>query len=97
MKGRHTMLPFGLVTVTVLLLSALAAPIEAKCSRLPSGNCWVNCMQDIFDIMCNAVTAEMVTSDIQVFSGTTQQLRLYIWSSPNITRLSANVFSSVAG
>ena len=71
--------------------------VEGKCSRLPSGNCWVNCMQEIFDIICNGVTAEMVASDIRVFSGTTQELRLYIWSSPNITRLSANVFSSVAG
>ncbi|OQV18320.1 hypothetical protein BV898_07524 [Hypsibius exemplaris] len=80
----------------VLLLALASVQVEGKCSRLPSGNCWVNCLQEIFDVICNRVTPEMVRMDVSVFADTTQQLRLYIWSSPLITRLSADVFSSVA-
>ncbi|OQV18319.1 hypothetical protein BV898_07523 [Hypsibius exemplaris] len=82
---------------TVLLSVVLVLQVDGKCSRLPSGSCWVNCMQNIFDILCNGVTAEMVRSDISVFAGTNQLLRLYIWNSRNITRLSQDIFSSVAG
>ncbi|OWA52750.1 hypothetical protein BV898_17193 [Hypsibius exemplaris] len=78
------------------LIFCLIIPIEGKCSRLPSGNCWVNCMEKIFDVICNSVTATMVRSDIAVFAGTAQEFRLYIWSSPSITRLSADMFQSVA-
>ncbi|OQV16020.1 hypothetical protein BV898_09792 [Hypsibius exemplaris] len=80
----------------ILLLLTGVPVVENKCSRLPSGNCWVNCMQNIFDVICNGVTGDMIRQDIAVFAETPQQLRLYIWSSPKITRLSAEIFSSVA-
>ncbi|OQV18318.1 hypothetical protein BV898_07522 [Hypsibius exemplaris] len=83
-----------LIGITLLLTVFLE--IDGKCSRLPSGNCWVNCMQDIFDVICNACTSEMVRSDLSVFADTSQQLRLYICNSPLITRLSADVFAPVA-
>lgn len=70
--------------------------VESKCSRLPSGNCWVNCMNEIYDVICNGVTSSMLQSDINVFARSPQMIRLYIWSSPKIKRISADVFSSVA-
>ncbi|XP_055354276.1 leucine-rich repeat protein soc-2 homolog [Paramacrobiotus metropolitanus] len=73
----------------------LLADVDASCSRLPSGNCWVNCMMDIFDVICSNVTAKMVQSDLRVFADTSQELRVYIWDSPNINRLSNEVFKSV--
>ncbi|OQV19454.1 hypothetical protein BV898_06445 [Hypsibius exemplaris] len=85
------------VYVYVLCVCSFCIPeTSGKCSRLPSGNCWVNCMEDIFDIICNAVTSEMIRTDISVYTDTTQQLRLYVRASPLITRLSADIFKSVA-
>ncbi|XP_055355089.1 toll-like receptor 3 [Paramacrobiotus metropolitanus] len=84
-----------LLNIAVLILSS-SHSAKGKCSRLPSGNCWVNCMQDIYDVICNNVTAEQVQSDISVFAHSPQQLRLYLWLSPTISRLSADVFDSVA-
>ncbi|OWA52749.1 hypothetical protein BV898_17192 [Hypsibius exemplaris] len=85
-----------MIILAFLLIIIASVPIEGKCSRLPSGKCWVNCMEDIFDVICNSVSAAMVHSDISVFADTSQELRLYIWSSPNITRLSADIFHLVA-
>ncbi|OQV18370.1 putative Leucine-rich repeat-containing G-protein coupled receptor 5 [Hypsibius exemplaris] len=89
------MLHTKLLAVALTWLSLSPHWTEGKCSRLPSGYCWVNCLQEIFDVICNGVTSEMIRTDIGVFTDTPQQLRLYIWSSPAITRLSADVFRLV--
>ncbi|XP_055344324.1 protein artichoke-like [Paramacrobiotus metropolitanus] len=69
--------------------------IDAACTHLPSGSCFVDCTQNIYAVVCEDVSDNQLQADLQAFAGLNTSFALHIWNSPAIQRLGGASFSDV--
>ncbi|XP_055344244.1 slit homolog 2 protein-like [Paramacrobiotus metropolitanus] len=86
------------VFTLLLLLLRLDYWVDAGCSHLPSGACFVDCTRtdtNVYIVVCEAVDGNQLQTDLDLFAGLNVSFHLHLWNAPGIERLGGTSFLTV--